>query len=146
MDQLWLVWLILAIVFLVIEVATVSLVSIWFTVGSVVGLIASLLGASLPLQIILMLGVSILLLVIFLVNKDKWGIFPQNRARTNADRLVGKEGKVIQTIDPMKNTGQVMIQGQIWSARTDDDTTILEGNRVIVKDIKGVKLIVSSTN
>jgi membrane protein implicated in regulation of membrane protease activity len=46
----------------------------------------------------------------------------------------------------MKNVGQVMIQGQIWSARTDDDSTILEGNRVIVKDIKGVKLIVSSMN
>ena len=132
--------------FLGIEVVTVSLVSIWFTMGSIVGLIASLLGASLPIQIILMLGVSILLLVIFLANKDKWGIFPQDRERTNADRLLGKEGKVIQTIDPMKNVGQVMIQGQIWSARTDNDTVILEGSRVIVKNIKGVKLIVSSTN
>ena len=45
------IWLILLIVFAGIEGITAGLVSIWFCAGSLVALVATWLGASLPVQI-----------------------------------------------------------------------------------------------
>ena len=44
------IWLILLIVFAGIEGITAGLVSIWFCAGSLVALVATWLGASLPVQ------------------------------------------------------------------------------------------------
>ncbi len=37
--------------------------------------------------------------------------------RTNADRLVGQEAIVTETIDNLASTGQASIAGQVWTAR-----------------------------
>ena len=51
-------WLALLVLFIVAEAATVSVVSTWFAVGSVIALISALLGAKLWLQITLFVVVS----------------------------------------------------------------------------------------
>lgn len=53
------IWLILLIVFAGIEGITAGLVSIWFCAGSLVALVATWLGASLPVQIGLFAIVSV---------------------------------------------------------------------------------------
>ena len=62
--------------------------------------------------------------------------------RTNADRLVGREAIVTETIDNLASTGQASIAGQVWTARGEDNTPIEAGTRVRVLRIEGVKLIV----
>ena len=52
------VWLILLIIFAGVEGITAGLVSVWFCAGSLVALIATWLGAGLPVQIALFVVVS----------------------------------------------------------------------------------------
>ena len=59
---------------------------------------------------------------------------------TNADRVLGHEGIVIKTIDPMDGKGQIKVLGQVWSAKADK--VIEEGSKVKVLSMEGVKLIV----
>ncbi len=134
-------WGIVLAIAVIAELATLNLVSIWFIFGAVVSLIASLLGASVVLQFVLFIVLSGLGFLIFF-----FAIKPRLANRvvraTNADRIIGKEGIVIQTIDSMTGTGQIKVRGQIWSARIEGDGAIEEGERVNVLGISGVKAVV----
>ena len=46
-------WLGLLVLFVIIEIATMGLTTIWFAGGSVAGFIASILGGSIILQVVL---------------------------------------------------------------------------------------------
>ena len=90
-------WLAILIICIVIEVATVGLTSIWFAGGALAALVASLLGASLWLQIALFLLVSAGLLASLrgVVRKH----FTPRLERTNVDALIGSRGYVTADID-----------------------------------------------
>jgi membrane protein implicated in regulation of membrane protease activity len=136
------VWLAALIVFGVVEGVTVGLASIWFCAGSLVALIASLLGAGLWVQVALFLIVSFLALILFRPLARKY--LSSNRQATNADRCIGADGVVTQTIDNLKGEGQVNLAGQIWTARSDDDQRILApGAKIRVLRIEGVKVYVT---
>ena len=133
-------WLIVGVIFAVSEALTVGLVTIWFAGGAVVALIAALLGAGIPVQIVLFLLVSIGLLVTtrkIFVNKLQTG-----KTKTNVDALVGEEAKVLTAIKPFE-PGSVKLKGQEWTAVAKDDTlTIASGDVVKVVAIEGVKAVV----
>ena len=133
-------WLIVGIIFAVSEALTVGLVTIWFTGGAVVALVAALLGAGIPVQVVLFFIVSIGLLVTtrkIFVNKLKTG-----GTKTNVDALVGEEAKVLTEIKPFE-PGSVKLKGQEWTAVAKDDTlTIASGDIVKVVAIEGVKVVV----
>ena len=62
---------------------------------------------------------------------------------TNVDAIIGREGIVCEAIRPLEGTGQVKVGGQIWSARTDEQTDCIpEGTIVTVLRVEGVKLFV----
>ena len=56
---------------------------------------------------------------------------------------VGKHGIVTLDINPIEATGQVKVNGEVWSAKTDDESSIAKGTEVEVLKIDGVKLVVS---
>ena len=63
--------------------------------------------------------------------------------KTNVDAIPGKIGLVTETIRPIEGEGQVKLEGQIWSAKPEDETTVIEaGTTVTVLSVEGVKLIV----
>lgn len=66
------IWLILLIVFAGIEGITAGLVSIWFCAGSLVALVATWLGASLPVQIGLFAIVSVVAMALVRPMARKW--------------------------------------------------------------------------
>jgi len=137
------VWLIAMVIFIILEAATVSLVSTWFIFGSLVAMLISVFGGSLAWQIFAFLGVSIISLTIFLIwIKPKLNQRVRATEKTNADRIIEKEGIVLQTIDPINNTGLIKVKGQNWSATSYNDQLIEKDTLVIVKEIKGVKAIV----
>ena len=133
-------WIAVTIVFVIVEVATTQLVTIWFALGSVAALLACTLKAELYLQIIIFAVVSTLALVLTrpLVKKLSHKEF----LPTNADRNIGKSATVTETIDNIAGTGAVKIDGNIWTARSSDDTVIEKDTIVTVEKIDGVKLIV----
>lgn len=138
-------WLIALAVLLVIEIITLGLTTIWFAGGALVAFVLALFNVPLLVQIAVFLVVSILLLVFTrpLVEKKLNG----SRIKTNVNSMIGKEGRVTETIGNFNQKGIVVINGLEWTARSSsDDLVIPEGSRVVINEIKGVKVFVSLLN
>ena len=134
-------WLILFVVLLVIEIFTMGLTTVWFAGGALVAFVLAFAGLGLPVQIIVFLLVSILLLV--LTRPIAIQFFNKERQKTNADRLIGQKAVVLETIDTLHSTGRVEINGMEWSAKAEDTAAVIEAGTVVsVEGIQGVKLIV----
>lgn len=134
-------WILAMVVFLVIEAVTVGIVSVWFAIGALFAMVTAMLGANLWVQITVFLVVSAIALYFTrpLVKK-----FVNNKVEpTNADMLIGKECRVVETIDNLSGTGAVYVDGKTWTARTVDEEIIPKGQLVKAERIEGVKLIVS---
>lgn len=136
-------WVIALVVFLVIEAITVGLTSIWFAAGALAAWICALLGAPVWLQVAVFIVVTAVALYFTrpIVKKYINGkVVP-----TNADANIGKECRVTETIDNIAGTGAVYVDGKTWTARSDNDEVIPEGELVTALRIEGVKLIVSKS-
>ena len=138
----WIIWLVIAVIMLVIEIATTGLATLWFAIGAVVAMIMDLCGASVASQIIAMAAISAVCFVVCMiwVKPKLESLRKKNVQKTNADRLIGREGVVIVPFNSTEGKGQVKVDGQIWSAKSGEDYT--EGTKVTVKAIEGVKLVV----
>lgn len=133
-------WLIGVVVLLAIELLTMGLTTIWFAGGALVAFGVTVVGGGRLLQIIVFLVVSFLLL--FFTRPLATKFFNGKREKTNVDSLIGKEAKVTKTIDNFNQQGTVFVNGMEWSARAEDDMIIKEGEKIQIKKIEGVKLIV----
>ena len=138
----WVIWLVVAIIMFIIEVVTTGLATLWFALGAIVAMVMDLCGAPLASQIIVMAIVSVVsfILCMIWVRPKLESLRKKNVQRTNADRLIGRDGVVIVPLNGAEGKGQVKVDGQVWSAKSDSD--IAEGIRVTVKAIEGVKLVV----
>lgn len=136
------IWLILMVGFLIIEAACpFHLVSIWFAAGSLVALIASMLGAQLWLQAVLFFVVSCGLLAALWPMVKKF--LNPKLEKTNVDSVVGSTGRVTVAIDNVEATGQVKLGAMYWTARSTSGEDIPEGTLVRVDRIEGVKAFVT---
>lgn len=134
------VWIAVLIVMAIIEIITLGLTTIWFAGGALVAFIASLLGAGIPVQVVLFVVVSVLLLA--LTRPYALKHFNKDRTKTNAESLVGSEGIVLEDIENLQAAGLIQVNGLEWSARSLDGSRIAKGKKVQIEDIQGVKLIV----
>ena len=133
-------WLVLSVILFVIEGTTVQLVCIWFAVGALFAMLASFVGAPVWLQLLIFLISSTGVLIVgrpFLMDK-----LVRRREPTNADRVIGQVGIVLEQVDNVEQTGRVSANGLDWTARSERGEIIPEKSRVLVKYIDGVKLIV----
>ncbi len=135
------IWLVLMVVFLIAEASTVAMVSLWFAAGSLVALIASLLGAPLWLQITLFLAVSAVLLASLRTVIRKH--FTPKLTATNVDAVIGSRGYVTADIDNVSATGTVKLGAMEWTARSATGEIIQAGTLVKVEKIEGVKVFVT---
>ena len=137
-------WLILMVLFMMAEASTVTVISLWFAAGSLIALLASLLGAPVWLQIALFLSVSAVLLTALrpLVRKH----FTPKITKTNVDAVVGSAGLVTVAIDNVSAVGQVKLGAMHWTARSASGEAIPEGTLVRVERVEGVKVFVSPAN
>ena len=86
------VWLILAVVFLITEAATTALISIWFAVGALAGLVASIFTDSLPVQILVFALVSAVTLAIMVPTLAKRRANKKPPVTNGSQLAVGKRG------------------------------------------------------
>ena len=137
--MLW-VWIGLIVVTAAVEAATVQLVTVWFAVGGVAGLIAYAAGLEIWLQILIFAIVSAVALAVTrpLVKKFTNG----RKMPTNADRFIGEKAVVTEKIENDLSKGAVKIGGLEWTARSVDSETAEIGEQVTVEAIEGAKLIV----
>ncbi len=136
-------WLILLVVMIAIEIATMGLTTIWFAAGALIALIVALAGGNLVLQVAFFIGVSVCLL--YFTRPWAMRFFNRDRIRTNADMLIGKKGIVLTDISNLEGTGLINVGGQEWTARSNEDDTVIPAGRVVtVIAIAGVKAIVDA--
>lgn len=134
-------WVVALVVFLIVEAVTAGLVSIWFVFGSLVALICAALGAAVWLQIFWFVIVSVATLILTRPLVKRY--VDSRSVATNADRSIGRAAVVTERIDNLAATGAVKLDGVVWTARSTDDAVAIEtGERVTIRAIEGVKLIV----
>ena len=139
---MWQFWLIVSGICFVLEMATVGFLVFWFGIGALFALITSLITDNIIIQTPVFILSSTLLLFLTkpfvkkLTNKDK--------LQTNAYSIIGKTGIVTREINSKKGIGQIKVESEIWSAKTevDNDIIIPEGTEVEIIELDGVKAVV----
>jgi len=129
-------WAVLIAVFVVVECFVTNLVSIWFAGGAIVALVASLLGVSIHMQIVLFLAVSLLL--VFAVRPAARRTLDVKKQKTNLDAVVGADAVVIS--DFSDGRGMVRVMNKDWTAASEED--LHSGDTVTVSELNGVTLTV----
>ena len=128
-------WLVLFVVLALFELATVNLVSIWFSLGALITTFVSLATDNVMVHLAVFTISSIILVLLtkpFVKKLKKRDVIP-----TNLDRVIGKVGVVTETIEK-DDIGEVKVLGKKWSAYSDKE--IKENSKVKVLSINGVKL------
>lgn len=142
---LWAIWLILCGIFLLIEIFNISFLLIWPGIGSFFAFIASILGASIEIQIAVF-AITTTIMIIFMKPLVKKFFKNKDDTKMNNNAMIGKKGIVIKEINPLEETGQVKVAGELWSAITLDNTKIQINEIVKVTKVEGVKLVVTKDN
>lgn len=133
-----LVWLGILVLTLIAEATTAGLVAIWFSPGALIAMIVALCNANFLWQICIFLVVSIVTLIFG--RKFCKPLF--QKTKTNVDALVGQTAIITEEVHNLEGKGAAKIQGKEWSARAEQDDTVLEtGSHVEIVAIQGVKLI-----
>ena len=133
-------WVVAVVIFLFVEIISPHLVTLWFAIGAIVSLIASIYGISIKNQVVIFFVISIILLSSLRPLYVKY--IKVKNIRTNVDALIGEIGVVTSKIDGQESVGLVKVKGQIWSAISEGSEKISVDERVKVLKIEGVKLIV----
>lgn len=140
------IWFGLTVALIVTEVATIELVAVWFALASlVVGIVSGCAPALSPVwQIVIFVGVSVLLLIATrpfvkrLMRKKKG-------TETNLELVIGSKALVLEDIRNDYGMGSVKLNGVVWTARSVDGENIEKNSFVIIKEIKGNKVLVEKS-
>jgi membrane protein implicated in regulation of membrane protease activity len=104
-------------------------------------IVAALDGSS-EAQIVAFIILTLLALPLARPIAKRHRVPPPAELRTNAPALLGEEALVLQQVD--RDSGQVKVGGDVWSARTTTATDVFEpGERVIVDSVHRTILHVS---
>lgn len=138
---MWKLWLIFSGLCFIIEMFTVGFLVFWFGIGALIAMITSFFIDNVIIQSTVFLISSVILLFATRPFVNKFAK-TENSDKTNAFSIEGKKGKVIKDIDPIEGNGQIKVGGEIWSAKSFDNTCISQDTEIIVEKIDGVKAIV----
>lgn len=137
------VWFGLALVLFITELCTIDLVAVWFAISALVlGIIAAIFTElQFGWQALIFIVLST---VLFLTTRPFVKRFMKRKKgqETNLELIVGNTARVVETIDNTREMGAVKINGLVWTARSSDGAVIEPDDLVLVKEIKGNKLIV----
>ena len=134
-------WLVVIVLFIAVEVNTMALTTIWFAGGAVAAFLAAVAGLTIKTQLVLFLIVSLVLLIFTRPFAMKF--VNKGTVNTNAMDLIGKKARVTAEINNQLSKGAAVVNGQEWTARAaEEEAVIPEGEIVLIREIRGVKLIV----
>lgn len=78
------------------------------------------------------LGMSLTIIAFFLIVAQKVSQSRKEEVKTGAETLIGKEGRVLEKLDPR---GRVKVKGETWSATSNKK--IEEGEKVTITQVEG---------
>ena len=136
----WVVWILVAAALAVGEVFTLAFLLGLLALAAVAAGVAAALGASVLVQLVVFIAVSIASLAL-VRPVAKAHLRTPARLRTGTAALVGDRAVVLERVDDVG--GRVRIGGEEWSARAFLDGQVIEpGTRVEVAEIEGATALV----
>jgi membrane protein implicated in regulation of membrane protease activity len=144
-SNLWLIWVIVSIVCLILELSSGDFFILCFAIGAAVAAILAGCGLSLTWQIVLFAVVSALSLLLVRPALIKKLHKPQRERLSNAEALIGQEGRVSEMIEA-GGFGRVAIDGDDWKAQSADGAAINKDVRVRVVKMESIILTVEPIN
>lgn len=142
---MWIFWLIAAGIFFIIEMATIGFLVFWLGIGSLLAMVTSFITDSILIQVIVFVITSTLLLIFTRPLVNKFIKIPKE-VKTNAYSIIGKKGIVVKEINNIEGDGQIKVDGEVWSAKSNEDEIIPKDTEIEIVDIDGVKAVVQKIN
>ncbi len=137
---MWQIWLIAAGVFIIGEIITVGFLLFWLSIASLIAMVVSFFTSNVIIQMTVFVISSGLL--IFATKPLVKKLAKKDSVSTNVYSIIGKTAIVIEDIDWASGTGQIKCEGEVWSAKTDEQIDIPTGSEVEIVSIEGVKAYV----
>lgn len=140
--EIWHIWIIIGVLLFIVEIFTAGFLTAVLALGCVAAAIASYFDYGIKIQL---LAFSIGTLIGFFGVRPfmlKYAHRKSDKIKTNTEALVGKIGKVTETIDNTTSQGRIMVEGGDWKAEAENDESINVGERVEVLRVDSTVLIV----
>jgi len=140
--EIWHIWIIIAVILFIFEIFAPSFIFGTIAIGCIFAGIVSGFDYGLKMQLI---AFAIGTLIAF------FGIRPfllkylhrkSGKVKTNMEALIGKVGRVTETINTSKNEGRIVVEGDDWKAETENDEIVNVGNKVEILQVNSTILIV----
>lgn len=138
--------IVIGIIFLIIEIFIPSFIAGSIAIGFLLAALGSFLNFDIKWQIFLFsIGV---ILTFFTIRPVllKYGYKASKKIRTNQEALIGRVARVSEIIDNKVNTGRVELDGDVWRAKSSDESIISIGAFVEILEVKSIILIVKPLN
>lgn len=145
MDQIaWILWLVLGIVLLVAEIFTLGFVLFWFGLGALAAALVGFVGLGFGWQFAVFALVSVALTA---MSKTIFANYLPGKSgstiKSNIDSLPGQIGTVTTASSGTMLQSAVHVYGSTWTAYPiDGETTLTEGEKVEVVEVKGASIYV----
>ncbi|MDD2715276.1 MAG: NfeD family protein [Candidatus Wallbacteria bacterium] len=141
----WLVWVLVGIAFIIFEMLTMAtgFVMLCFGVGAVFTGLLAFLGVSFKFQL---LAFSLITLIVLATFRDVYLKLISKKTDSyvsNVGGLIGREATVTEDIDNKNGIGRARVGGELWAARSENDSIVKAGMLVTVKQVDGNKVIVA---
>ncbi len=142
-------WIVIMLGALILDMVKPKPVSLWYSVGAFVAIIAKLLGVGFGWQLVIFTISSFIALMVISyrinvksgVKMGAAAISDEMKSRFQIDHIIGMVGIVIKSIDPQdREMGLVKVGGVILPAKSLRGHEIKAGTKVIVKAIKTQEL------
>ena len=141
---MWQIWLILAGIFIIFEmIVPTDFLIFWVGIAAALTSVCSEFIDNITIQILIFCILSMLLILCTKPFIRKFMKKNEN-IHTNAYSIIGKKGLVISDIDPVSGKGQIKVDNEVWSAKTNGTAIIPKDTLITVTAIEGVKAVVSA--
>ncbi len=137
---MWWIFVVIGVLLMALEVLTPGFLVMWFGVSFIVAAIPVYLKA--PFWVVMLTYAATLLVLTVFVRKIFAGA-GQRTEKTGPAALMGEEAVVVEVIDAVQGTGRVRAGKEVWSAISEDGSSIEVDRIVRIKRIDGVKLVVA---
>ncbi|MBR1551159.1 MAG: NfeD family protein [Muribaculaceae bacterium] len=140
-ENMWQLWAIVAILCLILELSSGDFFLMCFSIGSVVSMLAALVGGNITVQVITFAVASALCLLFVRPVALKYLHKKKNDRPSNAEAIIGRQGRVSERIEA-NGFGRVAIDGDDWKSCTTGGKAIEKGSRVRVTAMESIILTV----
>ncbi len=123
--NLWLLWILVSVIFLILELTSGDFFFMSFAFGAIAATITSLFGTGFVAQLVVWMIFSVAFLVWVRPVALKYFHRADKNIKTNIDALVGREGTVVEAIEPGK-CGYVAVDGDSWRAVSRETGSTIE--------------------